>query len=625
MSAYKVSLRELRFFLWELLDAEASCLAHAPYTSRDRAYYDSLLEKARDFALDLGKSYHASDVESCSLREDGTVSIPSDFHALWPRFREEWSGLLFDHKTEEADQHEAPGASVPMVIRQVIFEMLMGANPSFMTYGGFTHPACKLLTLHGTPEQKALRKPLLSYAWDACFCATEPQAGSDMTAVQTLARPLGDDVYAVSGEKVYISAGMHDLTENTLYFVLGRIDSTAADSFSLSCLIVPRFWRNETTGELESNHVECIGLPRKMGLKGCANTHLVFGRSGTTRAYLLGNRKNVGLLQLVPLMNQARMGTGLFGIGVASSAYLQAVSYARRRIQGRRIEAASDVTAPRVRIIEHGDVQRMLLDMKARVEGCRGLLGKLTAAATQAAILRAMPDADPELIERQRKLQLLLTPICKAFISDQAWRVCETAIQVHGGLGYTDASPVEQNARDVKILSIWEGTNYIQAQDLVREKLGFGRNSILLRYFLDALDASFARIEPEASATLAPRFLQLRASAAALEQALASITEAVKGGHMHASSQVYTRFLEMFGMVAAAWSLLEAACIAERRLGETAVANDVAEAAFYRGKVKVAHYFFTNLLPTVAQHAAVIGALPETGCAITAEELAEVE
>ncbi|MCM3500164.1 hypothetical protein M3669_12900, partial [Staphylococcus capitis] len=146
---------------------------------------------------------------------------------------------------------------------------------------------------------------------------------------------------------------------------------------------------------------------------------------------------------------------------VASSAYLHAVEYAGRRLQGRPIERASNTNAARVAIVEHADVQRMLVDMKSRVDGCRGLLGKLAATATRAAMLEATPDADPAEIERHRKLQLLLTPICKAFISDQAWRICETAIQVHGGLGYTDASPVEQNARDVKILSIWEGTNYI--------------------------------------------------------------------------------------------------------------------------------------------------------------------
>jgi acyl-CoA dehydrogenase len=627
MSAYKVSLRELRFYLWELCDVERRFLAHAPYSGRDRAYYDSLLERARDFALEMGKSYRASDIEGCELTEDGQVRIPADFHGLWERFRAEWVAVFAQKRAPDAAKgHEgasAANADVPPILTQVILEMFMGANPSFMTYGGFTRPASKLLQLHGTPEQKRFLDKLASYEWDACFCATEPQAGTDLTAVQTNATPIGDGLYAVTGEKVYISAGMHELTGNTLYFVLGRVDTATPDSFSLSCLVVPRFWPNETTGELEPNHVECIALPRKMGLKGCANTHLVFGRSGVTRAYLLGNRKNVGLLQLVPLMNQARMSTGMFGVGVASSAYLTSVAYARRRFQGRPIESASDTGAPRVRIIEHADVQRMLIDMKARVEGCRGLLGKLASAATQAAILEATPDADPAAIERNRKLQLLLTPVCKAYISDQAWRICETAIQVHGGLGYTDASPVEQNARDVKILSIWEGTNYIQAQDLVRDKLGFGRNSMLMRYFREELDACVDREAPHAHDDFDPWFTKLRTAADSLERALERIAQAVQGGEMRSSSQFYTRFLEMFGLVASGWVLLESACIAERRLRDEAVAADAAEAAFYRGKVKSAAYFFANVLPLVGQHADVIDAMSSAACMATPEELGE--
>ena len=614
-SAYKVSLRELRFFLWELFEVDRRYLAEGPYGAHDRAYYDTLLERARDFALDLGRSYRMADIEGCQLLDDGQVQIPSHFHSLWARFRDEWSATLFG--TEHG---------LPPIVTQMIYEMFMGANPAFMTYGGFIRPAVKLLNMHGTPLQKGFISALESYRWDACFCATEPQAGTDLTAVALRATPLDGDTYSISGEKVYISAGMHELTENTLYFVLGRIDTAAPDSFSLSCLVVPRFWPNDVTGELEPNHVECIGLPRKMGLKGCANTHLVFGTSGTTRAWLLGNRKNVGLLQLLPLMNQARMSTGMFGVGVASSAYLHAVDYAGRRMQGRPIERASNTGAARVAIIEHADVQRMLLDMKSRVDGCRGLLGKLASTATHAAILEVTPGADPAEIEKHRKLQLLLTPICKAFISDQAWRICETAIQVHGGLGYTDASPVEQNARDVKILSIWEGTNYIQAQDLVRDKLGFGRNSRLIRYFRDELDAFLAKEHTSAAdAALRPLFGELRASADQIEVALDFIAGEVQDGHTHRSSQFFTRFLEMFGLVASAWVLLESACVAEHRLQGAEVIADPAEAAFYRGKLKSARYFFANVLPLTVQHAGAIASMSAAACSVTCDELVQVE
>jgi acyl-CoA dehydrogenase len=223
-------------------------------------------------------------------------------------------------------------------------------------------------------------------------------------------------------------------------------------------------------------------------------------------------------------------------------------------------------------------------------------------------------------IERYRKLQSLLTPICKAFISDQAWKVCELAIQVHGGIGYTDATPVEQYARDVKILSIWEGTNYIQSQDLVRDKLGFGRHSKLIRYFREELDAFLPRAAEHAP--LAPLAHQLAGAADTLATALDDIARGVQAGRMRETSQVYTRFLDMFGLVGTGWVLLEAATIAERRLAEPEVAADPAEAAFYRGKRKLAHYFFANVLPGVAQHAHVIASMEQAACTITAEELA---
>ncbi|QEL54796.1 acyl-CoA dehydrogenase [Chromobacterium paludis] len=613
MSAYKVSLRELRFFLWEQNRAEGQFLSRPPFNDKDRAYYDGLLERAREFALELGRAYQASDRQECRLLDNGEVAIPQEFHALWQRYKAEWVPVLGN----SGDIHRP---ALPPILRQAIQEMFMGANPAFMTYGGFNLPAIKLFRLHGTPEQKATYLDKLQrHEWDACFCATESQAGSDLTAVKTLAEPLEQEgVYAVTGEKVFISAGMHELTDNTVYFVLGRLGNAAGGSYSLSCLLVPRYWPNPETGELEDNFVECAELPVKMGLKGCANTRLVFGRKGVTRGVLLGGRKNAGLLQLIPLMNQARISTAVIGLGLASSAYLHSVAFAGKRRQGRAIERTSDAAAPSLPIAEHGDVQRMLLDMKARVEGCRGLLGKLTAASTEAFALEAEAAPDEMKIEKQRKLVQLLTPVCKAFVSDQSWKICELAIQIHGGIGYTDAYPVEQNARDVKILSIWEGTNYIQAQDLVRDKLGFGRNSRLIKYLREELDAFLAGGSVDPSLAQLP--LQLDAAMRSVEQALARIGEAVRDGLMQESSQFYTRFLEMLGYTVCGWSLLEGAALAAQALARE---QSDAEAAFYRGKLKTARYFFANLLPTVRMHEQAILGLADAAVAISLDELAQ--
>lgn len=615
MSAYKVSLRELRFFLWEQNRTERQFLSRPPFNDKDRAHYDRLLDQAREFALELGRAYQASDRQECRLLANGEVVIPSEFHALWQRYKQEWVPVLGN----AGDVHRP---ALPPIVRQTIQEMFMGANPAFMTYGGFNLPAIKLFRLHGTPEQKATYLDKLQrHEWDACFCATEAQAGSDLTAVKTQAEPLEQEgVYAVTGEKVFISAGMHSLTDNTVYFVLGRLGNSSSGSYSLSCLLVPRYWPNPESGELEENFVECAELPVKMGLKGCANTRLVFGRKGVTRGVLLGNRKNAGLLQLIPLMNQARISTAVIGLGLASSAYLHSVEFAGKRRQGRAIERTSDHAAPSLPIAEHGDIQRMLLEMKARVEGCRGLLGKLTAASTEAFALEAEAAPDDMRVEKQRKLVQLLTPVCKAFVSDQAWKICELAIQVHGGIGYTDAYPVEQNARDVKILSIWEGTNYIQAQDLVRDKLGFGRNSRLIKYLREELDAFLA--SGNADPSLALLLLQLDAAMAAVEQSLSRLGEAVSEGRTQESSQFYTRFLEMLGYTVCGWTLLESAALATEALAR---GQDEREAAFYHGKLKTARYFFANILPTVHQHKQVIANLSEAAIAVSLAELAQEE
>lgn len=611
MSAYKVSLREIRFFLWEQNRVEQQFLSRSPFNDKDRAYYDRLLDQARAFALELGRAYQASDRQECRLLANGDVVIPREFHPLWQRYKQEWVPVLGNG----GDSHRP---ALPPIIRQAIQEMFMGANPAFMTYGGFNLPAIKLFRLHGSPAQKATYLDKLQrHEWDACFCATESQAGSDLTAVKTQATPLEQEgIYAVTGEKVFISAGMHSLTDNTVYFVLGRLGNANGGSWSLSCLLVPRYWPNPETGALEENFVECAELPVKMGLKGCANTHLVFGHKGLTRGVLLGNRKSAGLLQLIPLMNQARISTAVIGLGLASSAYLHAVEFAGKRRQGRAIECSQDKAAPSLPIAEHGDVQRMLLEMKARVEGCRGLLGKLTAASTEAFAQEAEATPAEVNLEKQRKLVQLLTPVCKAFVSDQAWKICELAIQVHGGIGYTDVYPVEQNARDVKILSIWEGTNYIQAQDLVRDKLGFGRNSRLIKYLREALDAflSSASIHP----SLALLLLQLDAAMAAVEQSLSCLGEAVRDGRMQETSQFYTRFLEMLGYTVCGWTLLEGAAQATQALARS---QSDTEAAFYRGKLKTTRYFFANILPTVQQHHQVIANLAEAAITVSLDEL----
>ncbi len=296
----------------------------------------------------------------------------------------------------------------------------------------------------------------------------------------------------------------------------------------------------------------------------------------------------------MPLMADARMTTGLFALGMASSAYHHSLRYARSRIQGRPFQSAADVHASRVPIIEHLDVQRMLLEMKTKVEGCRGLLGKMSLQLSRQLALKAQPAPDERALDRTQRLMLFYVPIVKAYVSDQAWRICELAIQVHGGVGYTKDTPVEQYARDVKVLSIWEGTNYIQSQDLLREKLSFGRDSRTIRYLREDVEAFLDGVtDPE----LAPECACVRNALADCIAALDVLAGIVQSGHMASVSQFSTRLLEMLAETCVAWVLLESAVAARRALAR---GNPGAtKADFYRGKVDAARFFIHNILPAV--------------------------
>jgi len=591
-SDYLADLREMEFLLFDVFDIEDEFLRHEPYKRGTREMIMALIHRAHEFAELLGQEYRNADREGCSLLEDGTVRLPAAFPAFWEKYRREWAGML----------NRDGGERQLALVGQIVMELFMGANPAFMTYGGFTVPAIRLVERAGTDNQRSLfLSKLKRFEWDACFCATEAQAGSDITAIRALGLPGHDGVYSISGEKLYISAGMHGLTGNTVYFVLARSSPTAGDSYSMSCFLVPKLWP-EADGTLSSNNVECVKIEEKMGLKACANAHLVFGRKGATRGYALGDRVNVGLLQLAPLMREARMSTGLFAVGMASSAYLHALRYAQTRVQGRRFEHAVNLAAPRVPIIEHADVQRMLLEMKSKVEGCRGLIGRLSYHAAKAHMLRQQPSPPAGELKRHQAMVEFYTPLVKAYVSDQAWRVCELAIQVHGGVGYLADRPVEQYARDVKILSIWEGTNYIQARDLVREKLHFGRNSEIVGYV--AADIRAFLDQRAEHCELGLEFDALEGAWGAVFDATRAMGELSRLGKFAHIEQFCTRYLEMFAETIVAWHLLRAACVSAGRLETLPKAHP--DRSFHEGHIQSARFFSRNILPQVGLKAALL-------------------
>ncbi|WP_226647813.1 acyl-CoA dehydrogenase [Microbulbifer variabilis] len=579
---YKSDLREFKFLIENQFYQTKALFEHPLYKDCSVEVLEDVLQRAKEFATEvLGPGYQEADEQSCHL-VDGKVQLPSSFSEMWSRFKEEWGDLSSASGAQRTD--------LPPFIMQMLLEMFMGANPSFMTYGGFCLPSSTLVEKYGTELQKALFKDKLATSeWTSCLCLTEPQAGSDVSLVETKASEQEDGTYLLTGEKYLISAGMHDLTGNTLYFVMGRGEKSGSGTYGLSCFIVPKFWVEEDGSLGEFNHVECISLADKMGFKGCANTHLTFGKNGQCRAYLLGNRENVGLLQFLTLMNQARISTGVYALGMASSAYYNALAYASKRLQGKRFHESFSATASRVNIVEHVDVQRMLLEMKSKVEGCRALIAKLTLSES---LLKTFEgdEAKKSEVAHHQGLVNLLTPVVKAYISDQAWRICELAIQTCGGQGYLKELGIEQYARDIKVLAIWEGTNYIQSQDLIRDKLGLGNSSKLFQIYKNEFEtfmdraADFPKFKAE--------FSRLQESFTHLETVLKAVHVWVRTKEMFKIPAYSTRILHMMGDITLAWLLLEAACSASSRLS-----NEEDEKAFFESKITSAKFFIRNELP----------------------------
>ncbi|MFT5164491.1 MAG: acyl-CoA dehydrogenase [Alteromonadaceae bacterium] len=606
-NAYRVDLRDQFFLLWEQFKVQDHLLNPELYPEFDQPFINQLLTHSRDFAYQkLGLLYQSSDRDGCQLTPEGKVILPSGFNELWNDFIEAQWGRL-------GAPEEDGGLGAPYVISQMINEILMGANPAFMIYSGFCSPAMYLIKTFGSEQlQSQFNQHLARNEWGACLCMTEPDAGSDIGNLRTKAVKQDDDSYLLEGEKIFISAGMHDLTSNLAYIVLARVEGAKPGTVGLTCFVVPRFkidaQGNTLPDDVKDNGVRCVRLEEKMGLHGCATAQISFGIDAPCTGYLLGTRENIGLRQLMTMMNLARIATGIYALGMASSAYLNAAEYAAQRIQGTNFKEAFNPKAKRVPIIQHIDVKRMLLEMKSKVEGCRALIIKLCFHQSLLTDLqikhddnRISSDEHKTQSNRHQSLVNLLTPIVKAYTSDQAWKVAELAIQVYGGHGYISDHPVEQYARDIKVLSIWEGTNFVQSADLFKDKLAMGRHSKLLVIYQQEVDTFLACIAD---------FPDFDAQKTRLKEALDCLSEThallgswIREQKMELIFAVSTRFLEMMAEVTLGWLLLDSAVIAKRALLEL---EDESDKAFYEGKITSAMFFMNNILPGVFGKAQII-------------------
>ena len=593
INRYKADLREFSFLLFEQFKL-GELLGKAPYEAWGEEEVRSALGECYRFAREvLGPLNVVGDIQGCKL-ENGSVITPTGFKDAWKKLYEAgWKSI--------GVPAEHGGAGAPRTVQVLVEEMLSGANAAFNMYPGLAYGAAEVIEQFGTAAQKKeFAESMIGGKWGGTMCLTEPHAGTDVGSAKTTASRNADGSYSVRGTKIYISGGDHDLAENIVHLVLARVEGAPAGTKGLTLFIVPKLAVNPDGTLGASNDVAVGALEHKMGINGSATCVLNFGDNGKCIGWPVGGEEklNQGMPQMFKLMNAARISVGVQGVAVASSAFLNALEYAKDRKQGASITHWKDATAPRVPIIEHADVRRMLLSMKSMVEGIRCLAVKLTMHQDQADALRGKEEALAAYHQGQVDL---LVPLVKAYGSDQGFRVCETAIQTYGGAGYTRDYPVEQYCRDAKIFSIYEGTNHIQAMDLVGRKLGQAGGANLQAYLADI--AKFVA-KNSAHATLGPAVKKLGAAQEAVAGTAMRLLMWFQSGNVALVPLSANRFCEMMSELTVGWQLLEGAVVADE--AKAKVAADHPDAAFYAGKVAAALYFARNVLPGVEHKAALL-------------------
>jgi alkylation response protein AidB-like acyl-CoA dehydrogenase len=585
---YKSNLRDVSFLLFEQFKLE-ELLGKPPYANWGKDEVAAVIEEAYGWVQKyLGPYNRSGDEEGCRL-DNGQVRVPAGF-------REAWKALYDAGWRTLAAEERHGGQGGPFTLQMMVEEFMCGSNTSFNMYPALTQGAAEVIQAFGTPEQQATYVPkMYSGVWAGTMCLTEPHAGSDVGSASSQAVKRPDGKYDIRGVKIFISGGDQDMTENIIHMVLARTADAPAGTKGLSLFIVPKLRPDGTP-----NDVTVGGIEHKMGIRASTTAVLNFGDSGNCIGELVGTTEQKGMSQMFQMMNYARIGVGIQSLALASAAYLNALDYARERKQGSSIKQWKDATAPRVPIIEHPDVRRMLLDMKAKVEGIRALAVKLTMHLDRANAIE-VNGGDKAMAEYHIGQVDLLVPLIKAYGSDQAFQICATAIQVYGGAGYLKDWPVEQYCRDSKIFSIYEGTNHIQAMDLVGRKLMQRGGANVQAFGKDV--ATFVAANKQHPA--------FKDAIATLGQAMEALTgtggkfmQWFGGGRMEMVPTVANRFLEMMAETTVGWLLLEGAVIADAAAAK--LPDDHPDRAFYDGKRFAALHFAANVLPEVLTKAQMI-------------------
>ncbi len=577
MPIYQAPLRDQQFVVHELLDAATRYRELPPYTEVDVDTLNQVLEESGRFCADvLFPLNGVGDVEGCKYDPaTHSVTTPTGFKAAWQQFREAgWGGLAADPAYG--------GQGLPALLHTALGEVQCSTNQAWAMYPGLTLGAYECLHAHGTPEQKSLYLPkLVSGEWTGTMCLTEPHCGTDLGMIKTRAVPDANGSYKLTGTKIFISAGEHDLADNIIHLVLAKLPDAPEGSRGISLFIVPKFLPKADGSVGERNGIFCAGIEHKMGIHGNSTCQMVMEDAV---GYLV-SEPHKGLNAMFVMMNGARLGVGMQGLGLTEVAYQNAVAYARDRLQSRSLKGAAQPDKPADPIIVHPDVRRMLFTARAYAEGGRAL-GYW--AALQIDLAQAHPDEQVRADASQ--MLALITPIVKAFLTDNGFQSAVQCQQVFGGHGYIRETGVDQYVRDARINMIYEGTNTIQALDLLGRKV-LRDNGAAMKKF-GALIQAF--VEEHGTREDMDEFVTPLAE---LGEKFTKLTMEVGMKAMSNPDEVgaaATDYLRVAGHLVFAflWAQMARIALEKQSSGDP----------FYTAKLATARFYFSRLLPETAYH-----------------------
>ena len=592
MAQQLVDRRDQDFVIWEQINC-AEILNHEKYKEFHPKTCSLIINEARALAIkELLPLLAEGDTEGVRF-ENGTVKVPQNFHRVYELIKEgEWNNLSVPT--------EMGGQGAPVFLGAAAAEYFLGANWPLFCYATMGNGTANMIQLYGTREQKdTYVRKLTSAEWGGTMLLTESEAGSDVGALSTTAIKNPDGSYTLSGNKIFITNGEHDLAENIIHPVLARIEDDPAGTKGISLFLVPKFFVKSDGTLGDRNDIVCSGVEEKHGIHASATCSMALGGKGKCIGYLLGQERK-GMRIMFNMINGARMSTGLQALTYASSAYLLAVNYARERIQGRDLENFADHSAPSVSIIKHPDVRRNLLWMKSYVDGMRSFFYYMTVIGTQGNIAEKEEDR-----ERHTDLFSMLTPVVKEYMAKRGHEVCIQAIQIFGGAGYTKDYLVEQYARDCKITSIFEGTSGIQALDMLGRKIGMKKGTVFMNFLGEIQKTISQAKEIEQTKALA---VQMEAATNRLGEVALHLGKKAMSAEFKVAFAHSLPFLHVIGDVIMAWMLLWRAAVAATKLSQKPKKKDF---AFYEGQIRTAEFFInTELEATMGKMNAITG-----GCA----------